>query len=452
MAAPLISAPLSTPKTTEEVVQRLVEIFSEDVHEYDGGQATPATTPAAAAATTGTTPAAAATTATPAAAATTGTAPATPNTTPIRDDEVWARLGWTEMLPVSRDKKQQQPDHQPYQQPDRQQQQQSVRRQLLASVAPAGRGSPLFLAIDQGCVPAVAWLVQEGGMSVTAVDNAGRSPLMRAARRNLVPVMEWLHEHKCEQRLDCSVDTTRDDYGCTALMLAATSGGLAAVQWLSERGASATAMDNVGRTAVHMAAQQGHLEVVQWFLRPTGLGGGGAHPNAEDKNNTSLIHLAAKSRQMPTVQWLALEGGADVNTVDNLGNSVLDSVIQQGDLDAVQWLVQVAGASVEGPPNGRASPLRTAIRHKCQHISEWLVFTGHADVDAQNTSDQRTALMVAASMSDRTTVKWLLSECYADPTLIDMFHRTAADNTYDPVIKHQLQQAIKEARDAMPPK
>lgn len=83
-----------------------------------------------------------------------------------------------------------------------------------------------------------------------------KTPLHIAAEHGQVGVVQFL--------LDIGVDPTVevDDTGLDALHLAAYWGQLEVAQLLLERGASTTTKDNYGRTAISLAASAGHKDVV----------------------------------------------------------------------------------------------------------------------------------------------------------------------------------------------
>ena len=65
---------------------------------------------------------------------------------------------------------------------------------------------------------------------------------------------------------------SRDDNGCTPIILAAQQGHLATVRLLHQRGANVLATDNNDYMGIHMAAQLNRAETVQYLVEEAGVG------------------------------------------------------------------------------------------------------------------------------------------------------------------------------------
>jgi len=82
-------------------------------------------------------------------------------------------------------------------------------------------------------------------------------------------------------------------------------------------GANPDACDEYGRTALHLAACKGHSEIVRLLLQA------GSNPNKKDSNGNTPLHLAACTSHFGVVTCL-LRGGTDVSTLDNHGRNPLN--------------------------------------------------------------------------------------------------------------------------------
>ncbi len=169
-------------------------------------------------------------------------------------------------------------------------------------------------------------------------DYMWETPLWRAATGGSLGGMQFfLAETAPAGRLE--------DMG-QALVGAATSSCVAAVQWLVERGAD---VHHNRDRALKVSAQMGHLPVVRWLASK---GGADVHVEFEDPLRYSAWH-----GHLPVVQWLVEEGGADVHA---FGDGALWMSAERGQLAVVRWLVEEGGANVHAGMGGNAVLLLSA--------------------------------------------------------------------------------------------
>ncbi|RMZ74098.1 hypothetical protein GMOD_00004939 [Pyrenophora seminiperda CCB06] len=118
-------------------------------------------------------------------------------------------------------------------------------------------------------------------------------------------------------RYDKPVDI-RDDFGKTALHLAALRGNEAVVRLLVEKGADVKAKDKNGMTALHGAASEGNEAMVRLLVDR------GADVNAKSNDGETVLHVAASFwRGNEAVVRLLVNSGADVKAKDNDGITAL---------------------------------------------------------------------------------------------------------------------------------
>lgn len=121
----------------------------------------------------------------------------------------------------------------------------------------------LGYAIDRKDPQVVSTLLGINGIDIEQPDNAGNTPLLLAARRNSMPVLELL--------LDRNVNIQHANRrGETALHYAAQQGNLPMVKRLVKLGANLNAVNIDGATPLLLAAQGGHNKLADWMIQQEG--------------------------------------------------------------------------------------------------------------------------------------------------------------------------------------
>ncbi|KAL3926709.1 MAG: hypothetical protein SGPRY_003177, partial [Prymnesium sp.] len=264
----------------------------------------------------------------------------------------------------------------------------------------------------------------------------------------------------------CSVDAA-DYYGRTCLHLSASNGDRLAVEALISRRCDVNKKDMWGRTPLNNAVLGGHLGVVQMLRDAAGVLGfvdanqaavelscctkvgdimgvrlllkAGAPPDSPDRDGRTCLHLASMGG-CTSVMLLLLEHEANVNAVDKELRSCLQLAAMNGHHAAVALLLATEGIRINQPdqwggtalshalllrkfetatqllakggrtlfPPRRAKyQLSQAVRSGALILIQMLV-EGDVDPDGKD-YDDRTPLMLAASLGDPAIVKMLLS-------------------------------------------
>lgn len=166
-----------------------------------------------------------------------------------------------------------------------------------------------------------------------------------------------------------------DDSGWTPLMLAATRGNRKMLKFLLKSGAHLDSMlsnDQVNDTSLHMAAKNGHVEAIDELLLA------GADVNFTVPGKPTPLTCAAGNGQLTAVERL-LKAGADPNILCSDGWSAL--------------LLAALGRGAGG-------------RHV--EVMKALVAAG-ADLEAADTRDGRTALIVSTMEGHFAAAEFLIS-------------------------------------------
>ncbi|XP_069687940.1 uncharacterized protein [Periplaneta americana] len=217
--------------------------------------------------------------------------------------------------------------------------------------------------------------------------------LHEAARYGQLRLVKYLIDHKADiEARDSSMNER------TALMWAAERGQLGIVEYLIKRGSNVNACDEYGYTALLLAARNAKLDVVKLLTQHTDV-------MACDNEGDSILHFAARSGSVELVTYLlnigldsncrnrsqqtplwqaALYGrnqvthllcqkGADLYIQDTFdGYTPLHVAAEKGHLRVVQCLI-CHGASASALDKRGHTPLDVAVEYNNAEITEFLL-------------------------------------------------------------------------------
>ncbi|CBJ33459.1 inversin protein alternative isoform [Ectocarpus siliculosus] len=335
---------------------------------------------------------------------------------------------------------------------------------------------PLCTAATKGNAGLVMALLDNFGADKNFKDNVGETPLMKAADKGHLPVVEALLDAGVDVAIttDQSISAlhlaaakgsggivdallksgaakdARDDEGATPLLFAAAEGHLPVVNALLDGGADMEARDESGDTPLTGAITMGHLPVVNALLD------GGADKEARDEIGDTPLMLATTVGHLPVVN-ASLDGGADKEARDNIGDTPLFHATMAGHLPVVNALLDRGadkearddfgktpllqavdvghlpvvnvlldrGADKEARDDFGKTPLLHAIIAGHLPVVECLLATG-CDRTVRSKNKQLIVLHVAASLNSVEHVSLLL-QWGADETALDRDGKTPAD-------------------------
>ena len=193
------------------------------------------------------------------------------------------------------------------------------------SSAAAGSYDDLLKAVKLNDVPATEALFARG-MDVNTTDPGANTLLMIAIQEDHTEMAERLLRRQAKIG-------PRNQYGETALMLAAARGNLQLVKLLTAHGAE---INLAGWNPLIYAAWRGRTEVVRYLLDK------GADIDAVSPNGISALMMAVRSGHFDTVKLLLWEV-SDPNIKSDSGETALGWAVKGGNTEIAKLLKQ-AGA------------------------------------------------------------------------------------------------------------
>ena len=212
---------------------------------------------------------------------------------------------------------------------------------------------------------------------------------------------------------------SRNNYGQTALHLAAEQGHEVVVQLLIDREAVISVRDEEGSMLSHQPAWSSNQAATQ--LPPSE--GADIVVNIQNKNGETALHSAAHWGHEEVVQLL-LSSGADATLRNDDGQTALHCAAYRGHEEMVQLLLS-SGADVSLVDKDGQTALHRAALHDHKEVVQLLLSSG-ADATLRN-DDGQTALHCAAYRGHEEMVQLLLSSG-ADVSLVDKDGQTALHN------------------------
>ena len=242
----------------------------------------------------------------------------------------------------------------------------------------------IFDAASEGNIK---WLEDNNDYKVNEKNQYGNTALMLAAAKGHKEIVGALLEK------DANVNAA-NQYGNTALIWAAENGHVATVSALLEKGANVNTKNQYGDTALIWAAKNGHLEIVRALLEK------GAEVNAKNNNGSTALMWAAWNGHEKIAEQLntvieanehlikagksgnlydarkALQNGANVNTQDTKGYTALIWAAREGHIEIVRALLEKDSIEVNTKNQYGNTALIWAAMNGYKEIVELLLQNG----------------------------------------------------------------------------
>jgi len=201
---------------------------------------------------------------------------------------------------------------------------------LLTQLEPGIVNVIMFAAAETDHLVLLRLLV-DNGADLEAENEYGTTALMVAAQHGRVEVASLLIERGAD--MDAS-----DVDGFTAMMFATMQDQVEVVHLLIEKSADLDASNDEGWTAAMFAASTGKVGALKSLIEA------GADIHATNADGQTAVILAAKSESADGLRLL-IEKGANPNAVDDAGNTALMGAVQGDNLAAMHILLH-AGADI----------------------------------------------------------------------------------------------------------
>jgi len=243
---------------------------------------------------------------------------------------------------------------------------------LAVTLSAAAAERPLVAAVKNGDIDSVTSLL-ESGVDVDQAAADGTSALAHAAYRNDLAMLEVLL-FKGEARVNAA-----NDYGATALYVAAASADTALIERLLRAGADPNAGLLSGETPLMIASNRGRLDAAKLLLEH------GANPNAQETGGGQTALMWAAAEQHPNVVDLLMKHKADVNARSVSGSTPLMFAARQGNAFIADQLIKGGARVTDGMTGSGLTPLMMASIGGFEELARILLDHG-ADADAIDTS------------------------------------------------------------------
>lgn len=309
----------------------------------------------------------------------------------------------------------------------------------------------LHLAAKFGCEKLVEMLVRKGADTTIAVDLGQEQAIHVAVQKNQLATVKVLIE--ANPKLLNAVDK----FGQTPLIWAASKGFLPIVEYLLTRpGVSLNAASqgfaalqdiNNGKTALYWAVQHNHPDVVAVLVRA----GVGLTRQVAGKQEHAL-HFAVQEGKLDVVKVLIENNPELLNQVDEHGRTPLLLAMSEAHFEIVEFLLQQPDVELntvsygfvgaEAKNNGKTA-LHWAAQYGCDGLVKALVQRG-ADTTLALDSTKDRAIHVATKENQLAVVQALVEanlallnagDSYEQPPLI-----WAASRGFEPIVKYLLVQ------------
>ena len=278
-------------------------------------------------------------------------------------------------------------------------------------------------------------------MNVDSSEEAKQLLFRSCEDGSLATVQELLTQHS---DLRAQIDSLKDAWGNTALIVATEKEHTGIVKVLLEYGANANKENNTflygAGTALTRISERGdsNLEIIDLLLRH------GAQVDLQISGGNSALIVAAQNRQIKVAAKLVREYRVNIHLKNNSGWTALMMASQVGCTEIVKLLLD-QGAEVDNQDNNEWTALIIASYYGNYEIVKLLLkFGANVNIKARN---YETALILASQEKHIEIVELLIEYGAKDDLGIVLSRVAASKDIRINTIKLLLKQVVSKAED-----
>ncbi|CAD5209581.1 unnamed protein product [Bursaphelenchus xylophilus] len=248
----------------------------------------------------------------------------------------------------------------------------------------------------------ISTLIDNGGLVELQTYNDNETPMHLAARCGNEAVLLAI-VNKIGAGLVQIVQNKKSKNGWSPLLEACAKGHVGVSRILLLHHARIDVFDDYGRTALHLAASNGHLELCKLLLQYK------AFVNSKSKNGEAPLHLAAQNGHVGVVNLLVQEHGASVEAITLNNQTALHFSAKYGQLGVSQKLLTL-GANPNARDDKGQTPLHLAAENDYPDVVKLFLKMKHNNNAVLTAIDQNgfTCAHIAAMKGSLAVVRELM--------------------------------------------
>ena len=270
----------------------------------------------------------------------------------------------------------------------------------------------LHEAAGAGNLEIIKHLLEQAKFNKDEKDNAGATPLIRAAENGHLNVVSYLIQCKCDK-------TLKNIRGNSALQEATERGHLNMVKYLIEKAECDKEEKNTdGYIPLLGAIRNGHFEIVKYLIENAKCD---IKPKESDGWNP--LHIAAGNGQLQILKYL-IKLGMDKEAKDYQKCTPLNLAAGNQQFEIVKYLIEVVNCDKEAKNSLQSTPLHAAAYYGSLKIVQYLIEHAKCNKEAKDINGC-TPLHYATTTSNKLEIiKYLIKQAKCDKEAKDIFGRT----------------------------